>query len=192
MWRGYEEALGAYGATICREWQRRSYADTCEFKIIEDLSAAEITVPVRLEEEICQAGAAAALAGRRGTAPQPPLRAGPQGRGLLPPSARDVPLDLPYVWPGSWPDRPGAGASVLGLGPGNSPVSAEGTGIAPGFGWLRPRSDCGHGSADATKDSAGGAASHSAGRGKGRGYRRERGWLGCLNERTAAPGGAWR
>jgi NADPH2:quinone reductase len=43
---------------------------------------------------------------------------------------------------------------------------AEGTGIAPGFGWPRPRCGCGHGSADAAKDSAGGAASHSAGRAK--------------------------
>lgn len=40
MWRGYEEALGAYGIAICREWQRRGYADSCEVKITEDLSAA--------------------------------------------------------------------------------------------------------------------------------------------------------
>jgi hypothetical protein len=30
MWRGFEEALGAYGVAICREWCARGFADTCD------------------------------------------------------------------------------------------------------------------------------------------------------------------
>lgn len=37
MWRGYEEALAAYGLAICREWCARGFADTCESKIIAEL-----------------------------------------------------------------------------------------------------------------------------------------------------------
>ena len=33
MWRGYDEALAAYGLAVCREWCRRGYADTCADKI---------------------------------------------------------------------------------------------------------------------------------------------------------------
>lgn len=40
MWRGYEEALGAYGIVVCREWQRRGHADSCAAKIVDDLHAA--------------------------------------------------------------------------------------------------------------------------------------------------------
>lgn len=28
MWRGYEPALAAYGALVCREWRARGYSDT--------------------------------------------------------------------------------------------------------------------------------------------------------------------
>ena len=52
MWRGYEEALGAYGVAICREWQRRGHADTCAGKITDDLVAAGVAVPVRPVEEL--------------------------------------------------------------------------------------------------------------------------------------------
>ena len=33
MWRGFEEALGAYAMAICEEWCRRGHSDTCELKI---------------------------------------------------------------------------------------------------------------------------------------------------------------
>ena len=33
MWRGYEPALIEYGITICEEWRRRGYRDTCLEKI---------------------------------------------------------------------------------------------------------------------------------------------------------------
>jgi hypothetical protein len=34
MWRGYEEALVAYGLAICDEWIARGYRDTCREKIL--------------------------------------------------------------------------------------------------------------------------------------------------------------
>lgn len=37
MWRGYEEALAAYGLAVCREWCGRGFADTCEAKIVAEL-----------------------------------------------------------------------------------------------------------------------------------------------------------
>lgn len=45
MWRGHEEALGAYAVAICREWCRRGHADTCETKILGDLAAAAVVTP---------------------------------------------------------------------------------------------------------------------------------------------------
>jgi hypothetical protein len=33
IWRGYTNALVAYGLLICREWQTRGYKDTCDYKI---------------------------------------------------------------------------------------------------------------------------------------------------------------
>lgn len=33
MWRGHIPALAAYGLTICTEWTRRGYSDTCADKI---------------------------------------------------------------------------------------------------------------------------------------------------------------
>lgn len=35
MWRGYENALALYGITICEEWIKRGYKDTCKDKIKE-------------------------------------------------------------------------------------------------------------------------------------------------------------
>jgi ribosomal protein S18 acetylase RimI-like enzyme len=52
MWRGYEEALGAYGIAICREWQRRGHADTCADKITDDLAAAGPAVRLARTSEI--------------------------------------------------------------------------------------------------------------------------------------------
>lgn len=33
MWRGYENALCLYGVTMCSEWIKRGYKDTCAEKI---------------------------------------------------------------------------------------------------------------------------------------------------------------
>lgn len=35
MWKGYEPALVLYGLTVCNEWIRRGYKDTCYGKIFE-------------------------------------------------------------------------------------------------------------------------------------------------------------
>lgn len=35
IWRGYTNALVAYGLLICREWQTRGYKDTCDIKIAQ-------------------------------------------------------------------------------------------------------------------------------------------------------------
>ncbi|HET9871824.1 MAG TPA: MSMEG_6728 family protein [Propionibacteriaceae bacterium] len=37
MWKGYEEALGRYGLTMCEVWQRRGFGDTCAATIATDL-----------------------------------------------------------------------------------------------------------------------------------------------------------
>jgi hypothetical protein len=99
MWRGYEEALGAYGVAICREWVQRGHADTCEAKIMADLAVAGVPVPVRSEPELRQAGKLPPWLGdedlhrshRSALLRKDPLFYGPQ--------LGDVPSDLPYVWP---------------------------------------------------------------------------------------------
>ena len=35
MWRGHELRLATYGLTICDEWRRRGYKDTCREKILK-------------------------------------------------------------------------------------------------------------------------------------------------------------
>jgi hypothetical protein len=37
MWKGYEEALGRYGLTMCDVWTERGFGDTCAATIIADL-----------------------------------------------------------------------------------------------------------------------------------------------------------
>src|SRR5215213_84794 len=56
MWRGHEEALGAYALEICREWCRRSYADTCAATITADLAVAGVRVPPRTQPQLERAG----------------------------------------------------------------------------------------------------------------------------------------
>lgn len=50
MWRGFEDALVWYGVTICDEWIRRGYKDTCRDKLLTYSStpgslAVEILIP---------------------------------------------------------------------------------------------------------------------------------------------------
>ncbi len=99
MWRGYPEALGAYGAVVCAEWRRRGYADTCEAKINADLRAAGVRVPVRSEAELRAAGQLPPwladeklqLSHRSALVRKDPDH--------YRPLFGDVPPDLPYVWP---------------------------------------------------------------------------------------------
>jgi hypothetical protein len=36
MWKGYEEALGRYGLTMCEVWVERWFGDTCAGTIVQD------------------------------------------------------------------------------------------------------------------------------------------------------------
>jgi hypothetical protein len=103
MWRGYEEALGAYGAVICGEWRRRGFADTCGVKIMDDLAAAGMAVPVRTELELREAGKLPPWLGDEGlhrSHQSALVRKDPEFYG---PQFGDVPADLPYVWPDGAP-----------------------------------------------------------------------------------------
>lgn len=55
MWEGHLEALGRYGYTVCAEWVRRGYADTCAASIAADLDSAGVR-HVRTEAELVAAG----------------------------------------------------------------------------------------------------------------------------------------
>jgi hypothetical protein len=98
MWRGYEEALGAYGVAVCREWCRRGHADTCDAKIRADLAAVGLT-SVREQVELAAAGALPPWLGdedfHRGHRSSL-LAKDPAWYGGI---FTDVPPDLPYVWP---------------------------------------------------------------------------------------------
>ena len=110
MWRGYEEALGAYGIAICREWQRRGYADTCEVKIVDDLRAAGVTVPVRPVEELQGAGQLPPWLGHEELHRSHRSALVRKDPDFYRPRLGDVPLDLPYIWPGAPPrQRPTVG-----------------------------------------------------------------------------------
>ena len=54
MWKGHEEALGAYARAICEEWTKRGYADTCAVTIGIDLTNAGIA-RVRTEAQLRKA-----------------------------------------------------------------------------------------------------------------------------------------
>src|SRR5829696_6328403 len=51
MWKGYEEALGRYGLTMCRVWTERGFADTCAETITADLRSFGIP-SIRSHEEL--------------------------------------------------------------------------------------------------------------------------------------------
>jgi hypothetical protein len=98
MWKGYPEALGRYGLEVCGEWRARGFADTCQPKILADLSRLGVEL-VRGQEELAAAGALppwlgdAALHRSHQSAL---LRKDPEFYG---PRFPGVPDDLPYVWP---------------------------------------------------------------------------------------------
>jgi hypothetical protein len=56
MWKGYEEALGRYGLTMCEVWTERGFADTCAATIVADLAAAGVD-RIRSYDELLAAGA---------------------------------------------------------------------------------------------------------------------------------------
>jgi hypothetical protein len=108
MWKGYEEALGAYGIAICAEWCRRGKQDTCDVKIRADLTTAGIP-KVRTQRQLQRAkrlppwwGDEAVHRSHRSSL----LRKDPEHYG--PQFEPDLPDDLDYVWP----VRKGDGTSV--------------------------------------------------------------------------------
>ena len=98
MWKGYEEALGSYGVTVCRTWYSRGFADTCELKLREELAQVGVTAP-RSQEELADAGTLPPWLGDEAlhrSHQSSLLRKDP---GFYRPLFPDTPDDLPYVWP---------------------------------------------------------------------------------------------
>jgi hypothetical protein len=98
MWKGYEEALGRYGLTMCEVWLERGFGDTCAATIAADLATFGI-VQIRTEAELAEAGALppwlfdeAVQESHRSAL----VRKDPEFyRRLFP----DVKPDIEYVWP---------------------------------------------------------------------------------------------
>jgi Pyrimidine dimer DNA glycosylase len=98
MWKGFEEALGRYGLTMCDVWIERGFGDTCAATIVADLEtfgissirsypelAADRALPAWLfDPEVLRSHQSALV------------RKDPEHyRGRFP----DVPDDIDYVWP---------------------------------------------------------------------------------------------
>jgi hypothetical protein len=96
MWKGYEPALGAYAAAICKEWTARGFDDTCDLTIRNDLADAGFTeipttqhhadLPPWWGEDAVHRSHRSAL-----------LRKDPEH--YRPRFEPDLPDDLEYVWP---------------------------------------------------------------------------------------------
>jgi hypothetical protein len=98
MWRGYEEALAAYGEAICREWCRRGHADTCAGKIAAEVEGLGIT-KVRNQAALARAGALPPWMGDEAFHRSHRSSLLRKDRAWYGPLFSDVPDDLPYVWP---------------------------------------------------------------------------------------------
>ena len=99
MWEGYEEALGAYAVAICREWCRRGHADTCEAKILDDLTAAAVAAPPRSQAELGAVGALPPWLGDDAVHRSHRSALRRKDPAWYTDAFADVPDDLPYVWP---------------------------------------------------------------------------------------------
>jgi hypothetical protein len=112
MWKGYEEALGRYGLTVCDVWVERGFGDTCAATIAADLATAGVGT-IRSYPELEAAGDLPPwlfderfLLSHRSSL----VRKDPE---FYLPQFPDVPPDLPYVWPSRSVDSsaPEAGGS---------------------------------------------------------------------------------
>ena len=98
MWRGFEEALGAYALAICGEWCARGHADTCAFKIRAELTELGVST-IRSQAKLAAAGRLPPWLGderlhrshRSALVRKDPQHYGP----LLP----DADPELEYYWP---------------------------------------------------------------------------------------------
>jgi hypothetical protein len=98
MWKGYEEALGRYGFTVCEVWLERGFGDTCAATIGVDLREAGV-VTVRSQAELDAADALPPWLGDpdfHRSHQSALVRKDPEFYGPIFP---DVPDDLEYVWP---------------------------------------------------------------------------------------------
>ena len=98
MWKGYEEALGRYGLTMCDVWLGLGFGDTCAGTITADL--ATFGIPhIRTEAELAEAGALPPWLFDpevRQSHQSSLVRKDPEHyRKMFP----DVPPDIEYVWP---------------------------------------------------------------------------------------------
>ncbi len=98
MWKGYEEALGRYGLTMCEVWTERGFGDTCADTISNDLRSIGVD-SIRNYDELAKADALPVwlfdadvhLSHRSAL-----LRKDPEHyRSFFP----DVADDIDYVWP---------------------------------------------------------------------------------------------
>src|SRR3954467_4312821 len=56
MWKGHEEALAAYGASVVRAWTALGFGDTCGATIMADLAKAGHPTPPRPQAALAAAG----------------------------------------------------------------------------------------------------------------------------------------
>lgn len=99
MWKGFEEALGAYGVVVCAEWVARGHGDTCQATMAADLAAAGVRVPPRTQAELAAVGGLPPWLGDEAvhrSHRSALLRKDPAWYGRF---FDDVGDDLPYVWP---------------------------------------------------------------------------------------------
>jgi hypothetical protein len=101
MWRGHEEALGAYGLAMCREWCGRAHADTCAATIVADLAAAGVPTPPRSQDELARAGALPRWLGDEAFHRSHRSALRRKDPAHYAERFADVPDDLDYVWPGA-------------------------------------------------------------------------------------------
>ena len=98
MWRGHEEALGAYGNEVCREWMARGHSDTCDPKIRAELAAIGID-NARGEEELGRAGQLPPWLGDEALHRSHRASLLRKDPGWYGPRFPDAPDDVDYVWP---------------------------------------------------------------------------------------------
>lgn len=98
MWKGYEEALGRYGLTMCEVWSGRGFGDTCATTIVTDLAAAGVHAVRSYAELDADGGLPPWLFDERlhFSHRSALVRKDPEHYGQLFP---DVPPDVPSYWP---------------------------------------------------------------------------------------------
>lgn len=98
MWKGYEEALAAYGAAVCGAWCRRGFADTCATKIEADARTAGVT-SVRSQVELDAADRLPPWLGDESLHRSHRSALVRKDPAYYQQRFPDVPDDLPYEWP---------------------------------------------------------------------------------------------